>query len=100
MSDMLRVDLDGLHVMFTNLLQVSIAFSEINAQAHRAADACGPGPLQHEVHGFAKRWDDRRKDIAGGLDALWHTTHTLEKTFRDVDSQMAAVLNGATGVQA
>lgn len=93
MSD-LRIDLSLMDGLYKDLLQVSMAFTEIDTVSKNVANVVGHPALAERVGDFSGTWDDRRATIIESLDAVWKAALAIHKNFKELDQEMAAELSG------
>ncbi len=89
MSGELRIDMDELHGIWSDLLRVSATFDNIEAVSGRIEGAVGHHGLEKRVHEFSSGWNLRRERITKTLDVLWKAMQVIETSFETVDGKLA-----------
>ncbi|MEE6272339.1 hypothetical protein [Georgenia wangjunii] len=88
----LRIDLEGLRDLGTDLGVVAREFGEANVSSDAVAEATGHPGLAEAVRSFAHGWDDKREDMVAGIEALGEGARAIADAFTDIDNEYAASL--------
>jgi len=92
MGDQLKVDLDEVDLVTTNLASIVRRLESAQADSHALADAIPVTELANASTDFAGKWDDRRKELIEQVTQLQQEAKAFVDAFTDVDSQLADAL--------
>jgi len=92
----LRVDLDAVRQLGTDLGHVADELEQANARSDRIAAAVGHEHLARTVRKFAHDWDDTRKKITGSVRALADASTQVAEAFEQTDHDLAHALTDAS----
>jgi uncharacterized protein YukE len=90
----LKLDLDAVTELGTNLTRVADEFEDANAHSDRIAEAVGHDHLAKTVRDFAHKWDDTRGKMTENLRLLADSATQVADAFTQTDADMAKALAG------
>ncbi len=96
MSDHLRCDLDQLEEAADQLSAIGREFQRAGDNADDARAAVGHAGLAARLDHFAEGWRIRREDLLDDMTHLADLTREAAETYRRVDDELAAALEGST----
>lgn len=94
MSDHLRCDVTQLEEAAAQLDALGTAFQRAGDVADDARAAVGHPRLAARVGEFADGWEVRREDLLEDMTYLAEMTHEAASTYRQVDDELAAGIEG------
>lgn len=92
MAKHLRVDLDQVDMVSTNLHSIVQRLESAQADADQLASAIPVEELADASTDFAGKWDDRRKKLIEQVASLQKEAQTVVDAFTQVDSELADAL--------
>lgn len=92
MAARLKVDLDQVEMVSTNLQSIVQRLGSAQADADSLADAIPVESLASASTDFAAKWDDRRRELVEQVGSLQKEAQAFVQAFTDVDSQLADAL--------
>lgn len=92
MSAKLKVDLDEVDLVSTNLQSIVRKLESAQSDADALAGAIPVSELAKASTDFAGKWDDRRKELVEQVTSLQKEAEAFVQAFTDVDSQLADAL--------
>lgn len=92
MAARLKVDLDQVEMVSTNLQSIVQRLESAQADADSLADAIPVESLASASTDFATKWDDRRRELVEQVGSLQKEAQAFVQAFTDVDSQLADAL--------
>lgn len=95
MSYDIKLDMDDLKALASDLRIVIEEFENANDNADDTADATGERELAGKVRGFASKWKIRRGKMIETIETLQQTIQTITETFEEADQDMARALEEA-----
>ncbi len=88
----IKIDLESLTTLASNLSSIIAEFTDANDRADAVAKATGEEGLQDRVETFARNWDIRRKDMIEDLEVLKSNIAGIAENFTAVDADLADAL--------
>ena len=88
----LRVDLESLRAVSTDLTGISREFADANVHSDRIADAAGHSGLADAIRSFAHSWDDTRGDMLESIQGLAEASNAVADIFTETDAELARAL--------
>lgn len=99
MPSELRVDTNVLRNAGNTLKTISEDFGRANDRGKEVANLLGDTSVSSEVNDLAnvirefdKNWDDRRRKLKEGIDALATATTQMADTFEEVDRELGRAI--------
>ncbi len=92
MSGRLRVDIDEVGRVSTNLATIVRRLESAQADADSLAGAIPVPELANAADDFAGKWDDKRRALIEDVTALKDQAHAVAEAFTEVDSQLVDAL--------
>lgn len=92
MAEHLKVDLDQVDRVSTNLHSIARKLESAQADADQLASAIPVEELADASIDFAGKWDDRRKELIEQVTSLQEEARAFVEAFTQVDSELAAAL--------
>ena len=92
MAKHLRVDLDQVDMVSTNLHSIVQRLESAQADADQLASAIPVEELADASTDFAGKWDDRRKKLIEQVASLQKEAQTVDVAFTQVDPELADAL--------
>ncbi len=95
MSYDIKLDMDDLTALASDLAAVIDEFEKANSNADSTAEATGSRALADKVRGFASSWDIRRGKMIDDIKVLQQTIQMIAENFQAADEDMARALEEA-----
>ncbi|MBD7957352.1 hypothetical protein H9651_06850 [Microbacterium sp. Sa4CUA7] len=92
MSGRLKIDLDEVGQVSTNLATIVRRLESAQADAERLAAAIPVRELADAADDFAGKWDDTRRELIEEVSALKEQARAVADAFTDIDSQLVDAL--------
>ena len=91
----IRVDLDELATLWSELKSASGTLSHVAASVGRIVDAIGHRELEGKVREFATLWEKTRGALIVDMDTMGGNLKAIEETLRSTDSELKKALDGS-----
>lgn len=93
-GERLRVDLDAISSLATNLGRVHTALSEASRRSDDLAAAAGQKVLADTLSDFTSKWEIRRTELTEQVDQLREMANAVDAGFSETDQELARAIRG------